>query len=159
MKIAIEAEKLFSTNLRNVYACLKDSPCAARDIVSKACKKGMSFPHPREDVRKSLAILEITGIADKKVSGLSHFFELSENAAIDPENIYEITRGVSRALDELGSDWTEMPVEDLRHALADLRDKDFHEIMDLLAKKRKIRIENGRVIKNITTYTYKKTSD
>ena len=159
MKIAIEAEKLFSTNLRNVYICLKDSPCAAKDIVSKACKLGMSFPHPREDVRRSLAILEITGIANKRVSNSSHLFELSEDATIDPADIYEITRGIGKALDELGSDWAETTIESFRSILADISDKDFLQVTDLLTRKGKIRIENGKVIKNITIYTYKKTSD
>lgn len=159
MKNRIDVEKLFSTNLRNVYICLTDGPCTPGEIVSKASKFGISFPHPAEDVRKSLSILEIMGIVNKKISGSSRFFELSDCILVDPANIYNISRGIGKTLDELDSMWTEKSVETIKERLKDISDEDFRQILDLLKKKNRIRIENGKMIKNVTVYTYKKTSD
>lgn len=159
MKKSIDVEMLFSKNLQNVYLCLRDCPCAASEVITKACKCGMSFSHPRQDVRRSLAILEIMGIANKKISGSSCLFELSDDILVDRANIYNISKGTDKALDELGLEWTRRPIESMRNAMKDLSDKDFGQVLDLLVKKNKIRMENGELIKNVTVYTYKKTSD
>lgn len=159
MKTKIEPEKLFSAKLKNVYICLKEGPCAVNEVISRASKHGISFAHPKEDVTRSLIILEIMDIANKKISGSARMFELSDNCSIEPAKLYEISRGIGLALDELEQNWIEKPLESFKAALSGQSDKDFETVMDLLEKKNKIKMGNGMVIKNVTVFTYKKTSD
>lgn len=152
MKTTMDAGKFFSTNLRSVYACLKNGPATIDRIISIATQKGVSFSHPRKDVIRSLIILDIMGLINKTFSGSTHVFELSENNSLDPDNVHEISRGIKLALDAMESDWIEIDIGHFRGLLKDLSDDNFQFVMDLLAKKKKIRTENGKVVKNVTVY-------
>lgn len=159
MKAKVEPEQLFSTKLRNVYICLKEGPCAVNEIISRASKHGISFAHPREDVTRSLIILEIMDIANKKISGSTRMFELSDDCSIEPAKLFEISRDMGLALDDLDQNWIEKSLDDFKTALNCQSDIDFETILALLERKGEIRIGNGKILKNVTVFTYKKTSD
>lgn len=158
MKKYIEPKELFSRKLQNVYACLKNGPCTIEDIISKSYSTGVSFAHPRKDVIKSLRVLRVMGIV-KKVSSASRAFELTGSIPDSKMGIYKLSRGVSIILDELDPVFLEISLENIRTKLEDFSDEEFGSVTELLEKSTEVRIKNGKVLKNVTIYTYKKTSD
>lgn len=151
--------RLYSHKLRHVLECLDAGPGTISDIISRAFEKKFSFSRPKKDISRSLKILEIMGLIRRITDGDRHIYEKIEPAPYYESGICLISHGIEIILEQLDNPLQETSMGNLSHVMANFSSDEINLILELLENKAKIKRNGEIVYREVTVFSYKKTSD
>ncbi|MFZ2969517.1 MAG: hypothetical protein WA063_00035 [Minisyncoccia bacterium] len=159
MSDIIGSEQLFSKTLRAVFTSLKDKPRTIDEIISEVFKQKVSLWRPKKDAIRSLKILEIMGFVKRRREGDRRIYEIINTAPNHKLGIYATSRCLQKMLEEFDYSSEVILIGDLKSDMKSFSENEIDAVLKLLEEKKQIKIENGKIYRNVTISSFKKTSD